>query len=713
MNLIHLPQAITQIRQGCDETPPGERKPFFFLVGAGISAPSIPLAGEIVQRLRTKAAEYGKRDTPSRNDPVSEYAHWFQAAFPHAKHRQKFLRDMMRDQPITHANLRLAHLLLDCTVTNLVVTPNFDDFLTRSLSLFGEPHVICDHPRTVERIDPDAPSVQIVHVHGTHAFYDCCNLQGEIEARAAASVGEYTMGSLLDEVLRRRSPLVVGYSGWEGDVVMSALQRQLNAMPRLPHCMYWFCHTRDEIGRLPDWLRARGTRADDDVCFVVPTQPTRLDAEATGTASEAGSRSRSAGQEDPRLYAREVFDALIKAFDLEAPALTRDPLDFFANQLQRSLPPPNTEETDVYFLQNLVNRLRQARERDASQALAESHTPSADALEARLEGLREAIRASRYRDAVEQLREFDLDEPLAPEHLRDLMNAAWSSAMGLMDDSDEELEAYDAVVRIGDRIEDRSSIDQVRISRALLNKGITLGRLGRHEEALSTYDAAIGRFEVMREPEPTLTETVAQVLLNKGVRLYELARYEEALLAYDTAIGRLEGTSEPDSRVAVAYALFNKGVALDKLGRHEEALLAYAAVIDRFETALEPVLRERVAEAQINKGFGALCAAKRLRAEGRAGAAQHELKKAERCLGQALIRLPDHPYALQNLGYVAFLMGDEAAARARLARAFELGGEKLRAETLDDTEIHPLPEDEDFKELIRGIPVPASSDAAD
>ncbi len=116
------------------------------------------------------------------------------------------------------------------TVTNLVVTTNFDDFLSQALSLFGRRHIVCDHPRTLERIDLRSPDVQIIHIHGSYWFYDCCNLNAEISERAKGSSStSFTMLSTLDDILRTHSPLVVGYSGWEGDVFMNALQRRMSA----------------------------------------------------------------------------------------------------------------------------------------------------------------------------------------------------------------------------------------------------------------------------------------------------------------------------------------------------------------------------------------------------------------------------------------------------------------------------------------------------
>src|SRR5207244_2054635 len=193
---------------------------------------------------------------------------WFQEAYPHPAQRQRYLRELMQKQFISRANFRLAHLLLDRTVASLVVTTNFDDFLSRALSLFGRPHIVCDHPRTVERIDPESAEIQIVHLHGSYWFYDCCNLTEEMTRRAQPSAtSSKTMAQLLDTVFWNRSPLVLGYSGWDGDVFMSALKRRLTS--GLPTNLYWFCYDRASAGRLREALQDFDT---ESVVLVVPPE---------------------------------------------------------------------------------------------------------------------------------------------------------------------------------------------------------------------------------------------------------------------------------------------------------------------------------------------------------------------------------------------------------------------------------------------------------
>src|ERR1035437_2167860 len=177
---LSLKKAAWDIHNACKD---GGR-PFFFMVGAGISSPPVPLASAIVEELKSQADQEALAQGPPESEPLKAYSWWFEQCFPQPQQRQEYLRSLIDKKPISQANFRLAHLLLNQPITNLVVTTNFDDFLSRALSLFGEQHVTCDHPATTARIDPEKKELQIVHVHGSYWFYDCCNLAGEVSDRS-------------------------------------------------------------------------------------------------------------------------------------------------------------------------------------------------------------------------------------------------------------------------------------------------------------------------------------------------------------------------------------------------------------------------------------------------------------------------------------------------------------------------------------------------
>jgi len=106
-----------------------------------------------------------------------------------------------------------------------------------------------------------------------------------------------------------------------------------------------------------------------------------------------------------------------------------------------------------------------------------------------------------------------------------------------------------------------------------VNKGVSLGSLGRYEEAIHCCEKALA-----------LDPRNVNAWTNKGVSLNSLGRYDEALHCSDKAL-------EIDPRNVNAWN--NKGVSLNSLGRYDEAIRCC-------DKALE--LDPRYASAWTNKG---------------------------------------------------------------------------------------------------------------
>lgn len=418
-----LDSAISEIRQACEaQRPSGRGSPFFLIVGAGISFPPVPLAGSIIEHCKEVAARYNRMDDPGGASTMDAYSHWFSRAYPQPRLRQGYLRSLIENQPLSVASLRLAHLLTARKLTNLVVTTNFDDFVQRGLRLFGEEPAVCDHPHTIARIDVESSDLQIAHMHGSYLFYDCANLAGEVTGRAKADAdSSLTIVGLLDSILWNRSPLVIGYSGWEGDVVMSALRRRLRG-GGLAQNIYWFCYRAKEIAHLPEWLVA-----SPDVRFVVP-EARRPDAAAVRRGSEPEQSALDDALEGATLPAREVFDKLNQGFDVGQPPLFDNPLEYFAAQLERSLPGEDTawSTTNPYAFKALIQRIRAAA--SAIPAVQDARTVAAP-----LETLREAMRLSDYPRAIQVLADLvpaRLEE-LNPDERTEVLNSAELASISL------------------------------------------------------------------------------------------------------------------------------------------------------------------------------------------------------------------------------------------------------------------------------------------
>lgn len=597
MKLIELDLAAQQIKRACSK----RTRPFFFIVGAGMSYPPVPLASEIEEHCRTTAKGYGVLDDPGSMSSLDGYSYWFDKAYEQPADRQEYLRELIEGRPISQANFRLAHLLLEKRISNIVVTPNFDDFLSRALTLFGQPHIVCDHPKTVERIIPENDDIQIVHVHGTYWFYDCINLRNEIEDRARSSEQtNATMAFKLNDILTTRSPLVIGYSGWEGDVIMSALKRRLQT--DLPYNLYWFCYKRSQADSLPDWVKAH----QRVVAVVPPASPVRQtvpelslqegsqdNRQKLSIQGKAGSSSDK-DEAEPTMPARLVLDKLLRTFELKAPELTSDPLAFFAGYLRSSLPKDDAEKADgdvYYSFASVVERIERARENENFQAY-----------ESQLENVRDALRRSQYHEAIQlgiKIQHSDLKQG----QLRELMTAIFTAASALNDNSKDELAGYDLVVAIGDVLSGQHADEPVlreQVAKALVNKGIAHSNLNQNEDVIPLCDEVVKRFG--EAVEPALRELVARALFNKGIAQSKLKRNDEEMAAYDEVLKRFGEADEPALRESVGKALVNKGYILADLGR-EEALAICDEVVERFGESTVPALRELVAMALVNKGF--------------------------------------------------------------------------------------------------------------
>jgi tetratricopeptide (TPR) repeat protein len=551
-NLISFETAVAEIKQACDENPATSRRsPFFFLVGAGISWPSIPLAGAIRHQCEAKARTLGRGKELDANESDGEaYSHWFTAAFPHRVMRQEYLRSLIEQAPITHANFRIADLLIQGRITKIVVTPNFDDLLSRALTLFGANHLICDDPRTVERIDPEHSDIQLIHLHGSYWFYDCRNTNAEVQERSLSrSDTTLTMAALLDKLLASRSPLVIGYSGWANDVFMTALRRRL--ISPLPYNLYWFCYSREAMNVLPEFL------VHPDVYFVVPAEnpadamqnPAPNDAESTGIASSGATRSSLV------LSATTVLDKLLNQTGVETPYLTRDPLAFFAERLRKALPPEDIESgPDVYSFRSVLERVERAKKREEEAAKTEQ---SNDAL---LENIREAVRRAQYEEAY-NLTESIVISQLTLNQMRDFMSIVESATTAMGDKSPWTQSMCDTLIKCYEmeRKQGKTPPPKILID-AANRKGNAAYAIREYEKARYSYDIAITNFG---ESEDPLVQTqLATCRLNKGLSLKVLGRKAEAIVEYENVITRLGNISTDSALNSVVVAMLFKATGL-------------------------------------------------------------------------------------------------------------------------------------------------------
>lgn len=523
---INLKTAAARIRESRASTRTAS--PYFLLCGAGVSVPSVPLAWQIEEECRRRAEDLGLASGDAPSDPAGGYSYWLEQAHPDPDQRRAFFRDKIEGKPLTDANLRLAHLLVDGRLTRLLVTPNFDDFCSRALHLFGVPHVVCDHPATTARIDLEGPDVRIVHVHGSYWFYDLINTDDEIDQRARGHFGA-GMGELLDDLLRARCPLVLGYSGWEGDVIMRALKKRLRKP--LKHQLYWFCYRAGAIDALPKWLQKHS-----NVSFVVPDG------------------------DDDALPADRVFDELLRVFKAEAPPIARDPLGFLAERIEASAPArPQGSPPDVYYFEDVIRRIRHAA------TLAGEDLRGADKA---IESVRDAVRRGRYALAARRANGAKL-RSWKPPQLRALLDALWPAVTRGGRNATEDLRIHDAFLRV---VDERPSapIRKGRLAHVRIARCAAIFRQGHHRKAQHAVDEAL---DALRSELKGMPRAHQRLLVLKARALVAEKRLAAGLEVYDDVLGRFR---KGDARLRAAQigAARERAGVLHDLERHEDALQA-------------------------------------------------------------------------------------------------------------------------------------------
>ena len=138
------------------------------------------------------------------------------------------------------------------------------------------------------------------------------------------------------------------------------------------------------------------------------------------------------------------------------------------------------------------------------------------------------------------------------------------------------------------------------VAKALYNKGVVFGALGRFRESMAAYQQVIDGYG--DQPDAHLVEHVAAADYNQGVVLFELGEFHDALGRFEQVIEHYGDDPRPATRSRVIKATVNKGFLLSKLGRPGEAVAIFQLVVDRYGEDSEPGRREQVAMALINQG---------------------------------------------------------------------------------------------------------------
>jgi tetratricopeptide (TPR) repeat protein len=611
---IQLDKAIQQIKRICDVTSKSEKKfPYFFIIGAGVSQPHIKLSSDIILECKeiNKKNNLGIEDT-HESDKIKEYSYWLEQVYPSPELRRQYFEKITKDKPISTAQLRLAHLILKKKVTNIVVTPNFDDQLSRALWLFEKEHISYDHPRTIERIDLNRDSIHVIHVHGNYHFYDIKNLAGEIKDNADNSL----MLDKLTAIMSQYSPIVIGYSGWKNDVIMKAMERVIGSTTK--NNLYWFCYCEEDIDSLPDFLKNA-----TNVKFVIPnvgkifqelpsTIPSIITNDFSKLPPETTPQS-SMFQESPKfnkesfsnnlikfpsLTAVQVFDEFNRAFDCGSPELLDNPIEFFINKLKLmdpSLKDPDeygkTSDVDIYSIGRVIRKMSRAE-----KYLDEQSEKS----ERDLNAIITAVRQSNYADALKIAGDLQVSLLEEDEQIGDFVNAMRNAL-------DNQNLSLDDSILLFNKLQlkmnefDKSFPEIISLKCKIIERlCFVLIKSNRHEDAIAAFDQIISCYNTSDDPK--LQEAVCWALWGKGDIIRDLGKPGEAIAILNQAISQYDTIDNIEIQKMMAGILSSKGLSLADLGKDTEAITTYDQIISRYSTSNNPELQERANWALWCKG---------------------------------------------------------------------------------------------------------------
>jgi tetratricopeptide (TPR) repeat protein len=171
--------------------------------------------------------------------------------------------------------------------------------------------------------------------------------------------------------------------------------------------------------------------------------------------------------------------------------------------------------------------------------------------------------------------------------------------LGQMGRDDEEIAAYDAVVRqYGD-------IHLIELShlviKALENKALTYRDQEDYESLIETCDDLIRRYEF--DPGDGIADRVARTMIRKANALKKLGKTAQELACLDKVAQMYGHWPEPEMRKHAAIALISKAITLNEADQTAAEMECYEEVIRRFAEDENEGPRSLGALALIHKGL--------------------------------------------------------------------------------------------------------------
>jgi len=316
----------------------------------------------------------------------------------------------------------------------------------------------------------------------------------------------------------------------------------------------------------------------------------------------------------PTLSAETVLDALIREFALPVPPLVSDPLGYFAKMLEDIAPKKEGTRREVYCFDEVISRIKHADELLQKETSERRDQAPPRSFSQVLGKMRDALRVSRYEDAIRVALEIKLSS-LGKGQLRDLQEVMWSAALGVSDNLEAEAQAYGLCVEAIRKLSTLGEMDdglRARWAGALNNWGNALSNLAKTkqgEEADRLFQEACEKYRAARRIKLDMHEA----LYNWGNVLFDWAvtkQGEEADRLFREACKKYEAALKV--KRDLYEALYNWGNALlvwADTKEAEEADCLFREACEKYRAALK--VKPGLHEALNNWGNALLGLAKR------------------------------------------------------------------------------------------------------
>lgn len=189
--------------------------------------------------------------------------------------------------------------------------------------------------------------------------------------------------------------------------------------------------------------------------------------------------------------------------------------------------------------------------------------------------------------------DFDLDDYTL---IQVLINKAVS--LNKLGSLKEEIDVYDLIISKFDDTTDPHILDQ--LVKALHYKALTLALLNKSDQALTIFESAIRRFK--NNSDEKVRAQLVRLMFGKAVHQMKEKRFDEEISTYDEILSMLdEDNPNLNLRKQIIKAKLFKAMTLSSTDRILEAFEIYQHLENNLKEEIDPELRENLANIMLGK----------------------------------------------------------------------------------------------------------------